>query len=127
MGGRVDQTVTGNRMIAIYVASDDCTKPDARIITRAAGKGDGSFFAEAWVPCGTQLSLCAAVEARAPYDGEPKPTRRWGKLDRPLLAQGQGEIEFFGLSWALQDHADERTFARPRPLLRPPSGHTPRQ
>lgn len=127
MGGRVQETVSGNRMIAVYVSPDDCAQPGARIVDRAAARGDGGFFAEAWVPCGTQLTLCAAVEPRAPFDGQPKPARRWGKLDKPLLAQGQGEIEFFGLSWSMQDHADERTFAQPQPLLRPPSGHVIRQ
>ena len=86
---------------------------------------DGSFFAEAWVPCGVTLTTCAAVEPRVPVDGEPKPTRRWGKFPGTMFATGDGEIEFFGLSWSLQDQP-ERTFGRPQPLMAPPAGHKPR-
>lgn len=125
LGGQVQQVVSGNRAIAIYVSNQDCAQPQARTIARTMATGDGQFFAEVWVPCDTTLTVCAAVEARAPYDGEPKPTRHWGKLDRSLLARGTGEIEFFGLKWSMQDQP-ERTFAAPQPLLVPPVGHTPR-
>ena len=127
MGGQVQQIVTGNRAIAVYISPGDCAAPGARIIERAMASGDGSFFAEVWVPCDTTLTVCAAVEPRVPVDGLPKPTRRWGKLERALVATGKGEIEFFGLSWLLADHPDERTFARPQQLIAPPPEHTPRQ
>lgn len=125
LGGRVQQEVTGNRSIAVYVSAGDCADPAAPIIERAVGSGDGQFFAEVWVPCGTTLTVCAAVEPRVPLDGQPKPTVRWAKLGRELRAVGTGEIEFFGLAWPLQDQA-ERTFAAPRPMLLSPQGHRPR-
>jgi hypothetical protein len=125
IAGKVQETVTGNRTIAVYVSAEDCGQPGARTIERALANGDGSFFAEVWGPCGVTLTACAAVEPRVPIDGEPKPTRRWGKYEGAMHAVGDGEIEFFGLTWALRDQP-ERTFARPQPLMAPPPGHMPR-
>lgn len=114
MSGNLKETVTADQSLVIYVAKDDCMAPDARVLSRVLAADSGRFFAEVFVPCGWNLSLCATVEAKNLTDGTSKPTRRYGKNDKSLLAQGEGEIEFKDLSWSLAD-GPERTM----PALEP--------
>ncbi len=119
LAGRVSETVTGNRAIVTYVSEGDCLAPEARILARSPALGDGEFFAEVFVPCGTKLGICASVEPRVNPDQVPLASRHYAALNRLLTAQGSGEIEFFGLAWAMRD-ADEKTFAAPRPYFERP-------
>jgi hypothetical protein len=103
----------------VYVTSDDCSKPDVAPIARQiANKENGTFFTEVFVPCGTDLHLCAAIETEN-LDAKPQPTARWGHLGRKLHAEGEGEITFFNLEIAIEP-ASQRTFlAPPKQPLQP--------
>ena len=127
MSGRVDQIVSGNRAIIIYTAIGNCLLPNAQIIERTGALGDGVYFTEVFVPCGTKLSLCASIERKVNPKKVPLPTKRYGKLERELLAVGAGEIEFMQLNISLAD-GPERTFPTPsrvmqRPADRPVNPH----
>ncbi len=120
MSGRVGQVVSGNRAIIVYTGVDDCMAPQARILDRTEALGDGEFFAEVFVPCGTKLSLCATIEKKVNPDARSLPTTRYGKLHETLLAEGVGEIEFANLGIALKD-GPERTFPTARKAMDRPA------
>ncbi len=119
LAGRVSETVTGNRAIVTYVSEGDCSLPDARILARTPALGDGEFFAEVFVPCGTKLGICAAVEPHVNPAKEPLPTHHYGAYGQLLVAQGVGEIELFGLKWGMAD-GPEKTFGVARPYFARP-------
>lgn len=120
MSGRVQRVVSGNRAIIVYTGIGDCLAEGAQIIDRTAALGDGVFFAEVFVPCGTRLTLCAAIEAKVNPEKAPLPTRHYGKLDRTLIAEGVGEIEFSRLEISVLEGA-ERRFPTPSRALRRPA------
>lgn len=96
-----------------YVAIGDCLDAHAHILQRAIATPEGGFFAEVFVPCGTDLTVCGSIEAQA-MATEPKPSTRFGKLNKQLHAVGLGEIEFTKLRIALAA-GPERLFPTPTP------------
>ena len=74
---------------AIVVADGDCLKPEAKVLGRSRSSEDGPFFIEVFSRWGADLSVCAALE---PAEG--KATRIYGKLDKVLHAEGEGEVMF---------------------------------
>lgn len=115
LSGQLTATAPAGQVLAVYVARGDCLAADAHTLARIVASEDGKFFTEVFVPCGWQLSLCAAREARDFENPAPKPTDHYGKLPRDLSAVGEGEIEFKELNWALAD-GPQRVFATPRPV-----------
>ena len=103
----------------VYVAKGDCRNPEQPVIARQIAVRDtATFFTEVFVPCGTDLQLCAAIEAEN-LDAVPQPTNRWGHLGRSLHAEGEGEITFFNLEIPIESAA-KRTFpAPPKQPLQP--------
>ena len=96
----------------VYVAKGDCTNPaEPPIARQIANKETGTFFTEVFVPCGTDLQLCAAIE-KENLDAVPQPTSRWGHMPRTLHAEGVGEVTFFNLEIAIEP-ASQRTFLAP--------------
>ncbi len=96
-----------------FVAIGDCLDPAAKVLGRDfVNKQDGKWFIEVFPPCGTDLTVCASVEPAAAMPNAPGETRRYGKLDRLLHAQGVGEIEFKELTVPVAD-GPPRTFATP--------------
>jgi hypothetical protein len=95
------------KQILLYVSDKDCLDPASRFFTIRPVGEDGAFFTEIFPPWGTDLSLCAALDA----DG--KPARVYGKLDRTLRAEGFGEVVFSELEIALAKGA-------PRPFPKRP-------
>lgn len=110
MAGQLTPVLDARDALAVYVSVDDCMAPDARMVARMPTLPNQPFFVEVFVPCGMELSLCAAVEPRLTVGDVPKPTRRYGQLPRRLKAVGEGEIEFKELTWQLAD-GPQRTFA----------------
>jgi len=115
LSGQLTATAPAGQVLAIYVARGDCLAGDAHCLARVVASEDGKFFTEVFVPCGWQLSLCAAREARDFENQAPKPTSHYGKLPRDLSAVGEGEIEFKELNWSLAD-GPQRLFPAPRPV-----------
>ncbi len=115
LSGQLTATAPAGQFVAIYVARGDCMAADAHTLARVIAAEDGKFFSEVFVPCGWQLSLCAAYEARDFENPAPKPTTHFGKLPRDLAAVGEGEVEFKELNWSLAD-GPQRVFAAPRPV-----------
>ena len=107
--GEVTATVGPTETRFVYVATGDCLDPASRVRGRAAVEADGKFFIEVFPPCGSDLTVCATVEPAGTM--EPQPTKRYGKLDQKLHAEGIGEIEFKGLQVPIADQA-ERTLAK---------------
>jgi hypothetical protein len=110
MAGELTPVLDPRDGLAVYVSVDDCLAPDARIVARMPTLPNQPFFVEVFVPCGMELSLCAAAEPRLTVGDVPKPTRLYGQLPRRLKAVGEGEIEFKDLTWPLLA-GPERTFA----------------
>jgi hypothetical protein len=96
----------------VYVTLGDCLAPDAHVLTRAIGTAEATFFAEVFVPCGVDLMVCGSFEPTS-LDTAPQSTTLYGKLDRKLHAEGEGEIEFRDLAVPLV-HGPARTFPAPR-------------
>lgn len=112
-GSLIGMTVPAGHEPVVYVAIGDCLGANARILQRAIGTPQGQFFAEVFVPCGTDLMLCGSFEPDS-LDPAPKPTTRYGRLDRKLHAVGEGEIEFLALSIPMAQGPSHR-FPAPRP------------
>lgn len=116
MTGRIaDVPVPAGNNYIVYVGIKTCMGPDAYLLSRAIGNPGGDFFAEVFVACGTQLALCGSVEK---LGIKSVPTKRYGVLGRPLLAQGVGEIEYKNLRLDLQD-GPEITFPAVQPIPSP--------
>ncbi|MBI5610323.1 MAG: hypothetical protein HY902_15710 [Deltaproteobacteria bacterium] len=115
LAGQLTETAPAGQVLAVYVARGDCLAADAHTLARVVAAEDGKFFTEVFVPCGWQLSLCAAREARDFANPAPKATQHYGKLPRDLAAVGEGEIEFKDLNWPLAQGPD-KVFAAPRPV-----------
>ena len=114
MGGTlVGMPVPAGHEAIVYVAIGDCSGTHAHILQRAIGTPEGKFFAEVFVPCGTDLMLCGSFEPDS-LDPAPQPTTRYGRLDRKLHAVGTGEIEFLDLAIPMAT-GPSHTFPAPRP------------
>ena len=74
-----------------FVALGDCLAPTPRIVG-FSGSTRGRFFVEVFVPEGSELSLCAALES-APGG----PSTLYGKAKAKMVARGRGEVEFKNL------------------------------
>jgi hypothetical protein len=101
------------REYVLYVSNGDCLE-NGRVIQRLGGHTGTEFFTEVFVPCGTHLGVCGAVETP---NEEPQPTTAFGKVERDLLAVGRGEITFKKLVIEIKP-GPRRTFPpwRPAPL-----------
>ena len=93
----------------VYVCEGDCLA-GGRTLQRANARGGPKFFTEVFVPCGTSLGVCAAVEPEA--SSAPAPTAIYGQAKGTYLAIGQGEIEFKQVHVQLEA-GPPRTFAAP--------------
>ncbi len=94
LSGDITVAIGPNESRYIYVATGDCLNPTGIMRGRELVPESGSFFIEVFPPCGSDLTVCATIEANGPDMHLPKPTSRYGKLDRVLHADGAGEIEF---------------------------------
>lgn len=74
-----------------FVAVGDCLAPEPRIVG-FSGSTRGRFFVEVFVPEGTELSLCAALES-TPGGA----STLYGKAAKKMVARGRGEVEFKNL------------------------------
>lgn len=97
ISGEFTQTVGPDEVRVIWVAIGDCLADKADVKGRDLVAADGKFFIEVFPPCGSDLTLCASIEPKGAMPNNPLPTARYGKLERTLHAEGQGEIEFKNL------------------------------
>ena len=74
-----------------FIAIGDCLVPEPKIVG-FGGSTFGRFFIEVFVPWGSDLSICAAIEP-APE----KPSTLYGKAPIAMHAEKEGEVEFKGL------------------------------
>ncbi len=113
LSGSVTAAVGASEAPFAFVAIGDCLDPAAKVLGRDfVNKQDGKWFIEVFPPCGTDLTVCASLEPATAMPNAPGETRRYGKLDRLLHAQGVGEIEFKELAVPLSD-GPPRTFDTP--------------
>lgn len=74
-----------------FVALGDCMAPSPRVVG-FSGSTRGRFFVEVFVPEGSELTLCAALESTP-----GGPSTLYGKAARTMVAHGRGEVEFKNL------------------------------
>jgi hypothetical protein len=88
--------VKGRRVV--YVADNDCLAPDAHVLGTVDVKAPtGDFFIEVTPKWGSDLTICAAIE---PKPGEA--ATLYGKLDRTIHAEQEGEIVVRGFTITLE-------------------------
>ncbi len=73
----------------VYVAQNDCLADDAKILGHQAAGDDGKFMIEVFPKWGTDITICAALDA-----GEGKPAVHYAKAAGKFHAEAVGEVTF---------------------------------
>jgi hypothetical protein len=107
IGGTVKRGTAKGELTA-YVTDGPCWQAASRSFGSVKPQPDGGFFIEVFVPQGTKLWVCAANA-----DGTMS-----GQADKsPLEGRGVGEVNFSGITVALQK---AKKVAPPAPRIAPP-------